>query len=472
MTALSDNTAKIYDAASGTCIKAIADHSHYVQGVAWDPLNEFIATQSSDRTVHIHRIHQNKGDLEFHPHNRSQKMDVHHSRTPSFTSSSSSSTGTSRPAFLRRASTAASDTESVITSVASEHGDDNHSLLGASHSKDGPLQPLTPTASNPGTPSLASLSSMKPPSRRSSFSSSVAASPPPPNFSGAFASSSSHAGQSSREAARYGRSPSPLPAIRPPPSSSTVHPSAAHPRSSSNRLYGDESYTHYFRRLSFSPDGALLLTPAGQIEDQLLSTSAASEEPTKTRKAAEGTSKPTVYIYSRANLHNSPIAHLPGQKTASVAVKFSPIFYELRSVSGESGASAEVKTIVVDEKSGGEIRVSLGTATGASAGSKPVGATRPASSGGSPSKAASLSAPHPTHLAAPSLSASSSAGPSSLAPSASPSPAPSASVFNLPYRMYFAVATQDAVLLYDTQQTGPVAVFVGLHYAGFTDLAW
>lgn len=29
----------------------IQDHSHYVQGVAWDPLDEYIATQSSDRCV-------------------------------------------------------------------------------------------------------------------------------------------------------------------------------------------------------------------------------------------------------------------------------------------------------------------------------------------------------------------------------------------------------------------------------------
>ena len=312
---------------------------------------------------------------------------------------------------------------------------------------------------------------MKPPSRRSSFSSSVAASPPPPNFSGAFASSSSSShGQSSKDPSRYGRSPSPLPAIRPPPASASIHPSAAHPRSTSTRLYGDESYTHYFRRLSFSPDGALLLTPAGQIEDQHLSFVATnSDESSKSKKSADGASKPTVYIYSRANLHNSPIAHLPGQKTASVAVKFSPIFYELRNVAGDSGAAAEVKTIVVDEKSGEDIKVSLGRATGAG----PSAPTPPASTLGSPSKprATSVSAPHPTHLAAPSLSATSSAGPSSLAPSVSPSPAP-ASVFALPYRMFFAVATQDAVLLYDTQQTGPIAVFVGLHYAGFTDLAW
>lgn len=28
---------------------ALREHSHNVQGVAWDPLNEYIATQSSDR---------------------------------------------------------------------------------------------------------------------------------------------------------------------------------------------------------------------------------------------------------------------------------------------------------------------------------------------------------------------------------------------------------------------------------------
>jgi chromatin assembly factor 1 subunit B len=49
---------------------------------------------------------------------------------------------------------------------------------------------------------------------------------------------------------------------------------------------------------------------------------------------------------------------------------------------------------------------------------------------------------------------------------------PLASVFALPYRLFYAVACQDAVFLYDTQQAGPVAIFRGLHYAGFTDIAW
>ena len=32
----------------------ISDHSHFVQGVAWDPLGEYIATQSSDRYVNVY----------------------------------------------------------------------------------------------------------------------------------------------------------------------------------------------------------------------------------------------------------------------------------------------------------------------------------------------------------------------------------------------------------------------------------
>jgi chromatin assembly factor 1 subunit B len=34
------------------------------------------------------------------------------------------------------------------------------------------------------------------------------------------------------------------------------------------------------------------------------------------------------------------------------------------------------------------------------------------------------------------------------------------------------VATQDSVLLYDTQQTTPLCVVSNLHLATFTDLAW
>ena len=34
---------------TGECVFALREHSHNVQGVSWDPLNDYIATQSSDR---------------------------------------------------------------------------------------------------------------------------------------------------------------------------------------------------------------------------------------------------------------------------------------------------------------------------------------------------------------------------------------------------------------------------------------
>jgi len=46
------------------------------------------------------------------------------------------------------------------------------------------------------------------------------------------------------------------------------------------------------------------------------------------------------------------------------------------------------------------------------------------------------------------------------------------SLYDIPYRMIFAVATQNAVLLYDTQQEAPFARIARIHYTRLTDLAW
>ena len=142
-------------------------------------------------------------------------------------------------------------------------------------------------------------------------------------------------------------------------------------------------------------------------------------------KAVEG-GKPTVYLYSRANLARAPVAHLPGHKTAAVAIRFSPVFYDLRT--GPIVAT-EPKQIILDRAEAGPIQVSL-------------------------------SMPPPPLPAKDEKE------------DPKDKEKPLASVFALPYRLLYAVACQDSVLLYDTQQTGPIAIFRGLHYAGFTDIAW
>ncbi|XP_076055042.1 chromatin assembly factor 1, p105 subunit [Oratosquilla oratoria] len=47
-----------------------------------------------------------------------------------------------------------------------------------------------------------------------------------------------------------------------------------------------------------------------------------------------------------------------------------------------------------------------------------------------------------------------------------------ANLFNLPYRMVCAIATENAVLFYDTQQPIPFAKISNFHYTRLSDLAW
>ncbi|OBA23943.1 WD40 repeat-like protein, partial [Metschnikowia bicuspidata var. bicuspidata NRRL YB-4993] len=45
-------------------------------------------------------------------------------------------------------------------------------------------------------------------------------------------------------------------------------------------------------------------------------------------------------------------------------------------------------------------------------------------------------------------------------------------VFALPYKMVFAVATHDAVIIYDTERLRPLGILSNLHYLSITDLCW
>lgn len=45
-------------------------------------------------------------------------------------------------------------------------------------------------------------------------------------------------------------------------------------------------------------------------------------------------------------------------------------------------------------------------------------------------------------------------------------------LFDLPYRIVFAIATQRSVLLYDTQHAAPIAFITNIHYTRLTDLSW
>ncbi|CAH9123243.1 unnamed protein product [Cuscuta epithymum] len=48
----------------------------------------------------------------------------------------------------------------------------------------------------------------------------------------------------------------------------------------------------------------------------------------------------------------------------------------------------------------------------------------------------------------------------------------SSTLFKLPHRLIFAVATLNSVYIYDTEGVEPIAVIAGIHYAAITDIAW
>jgi chromatin assembly factor 1 subunit B len=444
-----------------------------VQGVAWDPMNEYIATQSSDRSMHVYRISTKHGTFEAHAIGKNMRMTHHHSRAPS-----TSSSGRPRPL---RADSVISDAESTHSEQHKEKDDAFPGSISVSgnHYITTPLTPVTSVASTP------SASMFPPPpidnasSRRSSFS-------------------GSNAPGSPCQFSRYGRSPSPMPAL---PAIRTL-PSAAAAVWASVKLYGDESFTNFFRRLTFSPDGGLLLTPAGQFEDpsvipaSTLSPSIKAEEitPARGRKgrqsgsASETDNQSSVYIYSRANFARPPIAQLPGHKKASVAVRFSPVLYELRQgVVGPDSAN-ETKTAVLEKGKEGLVVVDiLGAASNPSHESNAGSLVSPRRTPGS---ASSVVAPTPRlagpfaasgpalPMSSPTLSPTDVLRPPTPAMSKPSTPTPhtipsnTGSVFALPYRMLFAVVTMDTVAIYDTQQSGPVCMLTKLHYDEFTDMTW
>ena len=125
-------------------------------------------------------------------------------------------------------------------------------------------------------------------------------------------------------------------------------------------------------------------------------------------------------------MNRPPVAHLPGHKKPSIAVRFSSVYYKLR-----TGPPKVTENLTIDTSSDGTIPALP----------PPIVETEP---------------PSPEELKDASADATNA----------------STILFSLPYRMVYAIATQDSVLIYDTQQHTPLCAISNLHYATFTDLTW
>lgn len=133
-----------------------------------------------------------------------------------------------------------------------------------------------------------------------------------------------------------------------------------------SRLFHDDTLKSFFRRLSFSPDGQILVTSSGILET--------TDEESKTK-----TTTNVSYVFARKSF-TRPVLCVPSLDQYSVAIQFSPVLYELKE----------------DTKS----------------------------------------------------------------------------VFDLPYRMIYAIATNTSILLMDTQHAAPFAYIGDIHYTRLTDLTW
>jgi chromatin assembly factor 1 subunit B len=177
-------------------------------------------------------------------------------------------------------------------------------------------------------------------------------------------------------------SPAPLPAIKV-PLSPTMGAHNGGSKIETLKLYTDANSTPFFRRLSWSTDGSLLLTPAGLFEDPYAGIGktatnegagagpgarkkvgekqqrknpnpvATSSAPTTSGKDATA-AKPTVYIYSRSNVARPPIAHLPGHKTTSIAIRFRLVGLEEAQAFDDGGGRGRRRGRRVRERAVGE----------------------------------------------------------------------------------------------------------------------
>lgn len=379
----------------GQLIRQIAEHQHYVQGVAWDPLNEYIATQSSDRSVHIYTLRTKDG--QFSLDNREEPKKIGHNLKMDLPGRRISSNSPAPPELGFR----------------SQFPPETPNTVGS------------PGPSCPGTPTSMALP-MNPPSvishsRRSSFGPSSPA-------------------MSMRRSASPAPS-MPLPAVMPMEASPKPYSMIGLGVKNAN-IYANETLKSFFRRLAFTPDGSLLFTPAGQYQTQ----QRGSEEGAKTMYEVIN----TVYIYTRGGINKPPVAHLPGHKKPSVAVKCSPIYYTIRK------APPPITKYITIDTSSDDTMTAL---------------PEPAMIPKSPLHA-SMEPPPIVSQSSDSSRPSSSSKPKSLELETNANSQGPTMAFTLPYRMVYAVATEDSVLLYDTQQQTPLCIVSNLHCATFTDLSW
>lgn len=384
---LMDNIIRIFNVSTGSMVKQIAEHSHYVQGVSWDPRGEFICSQSADRSVHVYKVNINEnGELNIGPTTffKSVKSEV-----PTIKLSQIVNENVKQSEVLESSNDSTNDLSVVNQSMQISNSANSlmeppmqaprhkrtysNSSTSSSHSHINrcssplplPLPAVMPSSPNNHHHNMA-ISSMVSPS----------------SSSGGFEDNERRKEKAIEE--QHPKLEQKLEQKQEQKQEQNLNDRDNEKKKvsnsnkeqlvnfKSNYLYHNETLQSFFRRLTFSPDGSLLITTCGIYKTG--------------DDNHNGSIENTVYVYTRAGLNKGPVVHLPGLRKPALVVRFSPVKYKL--IRNGNGEREEIN------------------------------------------------------------------------------------VFKLNYRMLFAIATQDSILIYDTQRLSCVAVITSIHYAVITDITW
>lgn len=97
------------------------------------------------------------------------------------------------------------------------------------------------------------------------------------------------------------------------------------------KLFHDDSWKSFFRRLSFSPDGELLVVPSGVYPtERRVRLRAPPQNASANEFVTEMVDSHVCYVFSRTNAFAVPFSMLPTDGRPAIAVRFCPVRFALR----------------------------------------------------------------------------------------------------------------------------------------------